>query len=134
MLAVALLIATLTACGRQGIGEEAAAELQPQVDAVREAVEAGDRQTAAQGLVLVQTTAVQLKEDGKLDEAAFQRIVDSANDVADLLSTVQAPLQVPIDQLNGSVQQGPQGDQGGQQGKKGEKGKDGERGQKGDDD
>jgi hypothetical protein len=108
------------------------------VAAVREAVAAGDRQTAAQGLVLIQTTAVQLKEEGKLDEAAFQRIVTSVNDVADLLSTVPVqapthpPLQVPLDQLNGSIQQAPSGARGGQEGKKGEKGKSGEKGNRGD--
>lgn len=138
-MAVALVLLTLSACGQDGIGEEAAADLKPQVAAVREAVAAGDRQTAAQGLVLIQTTAVQLKEEGKLDEAAFQRIVNSVNDVADLLSTVpvqaptQPPLQVPLDQLNGSIQQAPSGAQGGKDGEKGAKGKDGERGNRGDD-
>jgi hypothetical protein len=138
ILTVALLLSMLSACGRDGIGEEAAGDLRPQVAAVREAVAAGDRQTAAQGLVLVQATAVQLKEDGKLDDAAFQRIIETVNGVADLLSTVpvlapsQAPLQVPVDQLNGTVQQAPAGAQGGRDGDRGAKGKDGERGKKGD--
>lgn len=137
---VALLLSTLPACGQDGIGEEAAASLKPQVAAIREAVAAGDRQTAAQGLALLQTTVVQMNQDGKLEDAAAQRIIDSVDDVAALLSTIQepepsqAPLQVPIDQLNGPVQQAPAGAQGGQDGKKGEKGKDGERGKKGDED
>lgn len=136
-LAVVLSLLTLSACGGGGIGEEASAELQPQVAAVREAVAEGDRRAAAQGLGLVQTTVIRLNQEGKLEDAAAQRIIDSTEDVADLLLTipepepVQPPLQVPLDQLDGSVQEG---DEGGQQGKKGEKGKDGDRGKRGEED
>ena len=134
---VLLLLLTLSACRGGGIGEEASAELQPQVAAVREAVAEGDRQVAAQGLGLLQTTVLRLNQEGKLEDAAAQRIIDSTKDVADLLLTipepepVQPPLQVPLDQLDGSVQEG---DEGGQEGKKGEKGKDGDRGKKGEED
>jgi len=136
-LAVLPLLLTLSACGGGGIGQEASAELQPQVAAVREAVAEGDRQTAAQGLGLLQTTVLRLNQEGKLEDAAAQRIIDSTKDVADLLLTipepepVQPPLQVPLDQLDGSVQEGAGG---GQQGQKGEKGKDGDRGKKGEED
>jgi hypothetical protein len=139
-LAVALLLLTLSACGGGGIGEEASAELQPQVAAVREAVAVGDRQAAAQGLGLLQTTVLRLNQEGKLEDAAAQRIIDGTKDVADLLLTipepepVQPPLQVPLDQLDGSVQEAPGGAEGGQQGKKGEKGKDGDRGKRGEED
>ena len=135
--AVVLLLLALSACGGEGIGEEASAELQPQVAAVREAVAEGDRQAAAQGLGLLQTTVLRLNQEGNLEDAAAQRIIDSTKDVADLLLTipepepVQPPLQVPLDELDGSVREGAGG---GQRGKKGEKGKDGDRGEKGDED
>jgi len=134
-LAVVLLLLTLSACGQDGVGDEASAELQPQVAAVREAVAAGDRQAAAQGLALVKATVAQLNQDGKLEEAAAQSVIDSVDDVADLLLTMPeppAPLQVPLDQLGGSVQQAPAGAQGGRDGNKGARGEDGERGRKGD--
>lgn len=100
----------------------------------------GDRQAAAQGLGLLQTTVLRLNQEGKLEDAAAQRIIDGTKDVADLLLTipepepVQPPLQVPLDQLDGSVQEAPGGAEGGQQGKKGEKGKDGDRGKRGEED
>lgn len=134
----ALLLLVLAGCGGPGIGEQASQALSPQVASIREAAEAGEVETAAQRLALLKFTALQLHEEGTLDQAGLERVVASADDVAAFLIAESAPmlpegeLRVPIEDLNPPARQaGTAGGRDGDDGEKGEEGDDGERGDKG---
>jgi hypothetical protein len=136
-LAIAFVLAAmLSGCGAQGIGSEASETLLPQAEGVRAAVEAGDLQTAAERLALLKTAAFRLRQEGTLDEEAWQRVVQSADYVAAYLSAAAQSgqgedgpqLRVPIEDLNSP---GQEGEAGGNEGRGGDEGDDGENGDKG---
>jgi hypothetical protein len=139
-LVVAIVFtAILPGCGSQGIGGEASETLLPQAQGVRAAAEAGDLQTAAERLALLKIAALRLRQEGTLDEEAWQRVVQSADHVAAYLAAAaqsgqgedSTDLRVPIEDLNPGVEQGPGGAAGGDEGRGGDEGDEGENGDKG---
>ena len=137
-LAVAAVLVVLAGCGSRqpGIGATASEVLGPQVAAIREAVEAGSAETATERLELLKITALRLRQEGTLDEEAWTRVLQAAQDVEAFLavesqpqtSEDSPPLEVPLEDI-GTVQQAPAVD--GDDGEGGDDGEDGERGEKG---
>ena len=136
VLALAVAISSLPGCRSEGVGRTASETLLPQAEGVRAAVDAGDLETAAQRLALLKIAALRLRQEGQLDQEAWQRVVRSADQVAAFLASESetqegSQLRVPVEDLNGQGQQAPAGAAGGRDGDEGEEGEDGEKGRKG---
>ena len=75
-----LLLVVLMACGQEagGIGQNAAAELQPQVQQVRAAATNGDRAGAAAKLAELRQTVADLHRRGEMSEEGTAKVLAAA--------------------------------------------------------
>ena len=75
-----LVLVVLMACGQQadGIGQSAAAALQPQVQQVRVAATNGDRAGAAARLAELRQTVADLRQRGQLSEEGAAKVLAAA--------------------------------------------------------
>ena len=89
----ALLLCVLMACGQDadGIGQRAAAVLEPQVQQVRAAATNGDRARAAAMLAELRETVADLRQRGELDEEGAAKVLAAAAAVEAQLGTGSTP-------------------------------------------
>ena len=75
-----LLLLVMMACGQEadGIGQSAAAALQPQVQQVRAAATNGDRARAAAVLAEIRQTVADLRQSGELNEERAAKVLAAA--------------------------------------------------------
>lgn len=75
-----LLLLVMMACGQEadGIGQSAAAALQPQVQQVRAAATNGDRARAAAVLAEIRETVADLRQSGELNEERAAKVLAAA--------------------------------------------------------
>ena len=96
-----LLLLLLVAGGQEGagIGEAAAAALEPRVQQVRAAATTGDRAGAARELAELRRTVADLRQRGELTEDGAARVLAAAAEVEARLGTTPpttvAPTEVP---------------------------------------
>lgn len=88
-----LLLVLLVACGQEGagIGESAAAVLDPQVQQVRAAATSGDRATAARELAELRQAVAALRQRGELSETGAARVLAAAAEVEARLGALTTP-------------------------------------------
>lgn len=143
---LALLILMFAGRGRGGAGDSLAG-LQSQVQAVREAAQAGDSRVALERLSSLRASVISLRRQARISESRAQRILAAAGEVQANLGAIapasgpgsgtfpapmQPSLQVPVQQLNtpaarsGRGIDGARGRRGGENGKPGEKGEGGD--------
>ncbi|CAA9238842.1 MAG: hypothetical protein AVDCRST_MAG10-1464 [uncultured Acidimicrobiales bacterium] len=91
-----LLLLLLVACGQEGagIGEAAAAALEPRVQQVRAAATTGDRAGAARELAELRRTVADLRQRGELTEDGAARVLAAAAEVEARLGTTTTPTTV----------------------------------------
>ena len=84
-----LLLLLLVACGQEGagIGEGAAAALEPRVQQVRAAATTGDRAGAARELAELRRTVADLRQRGELTEDGAAKVLAAAAEVEARLGT-----------------------------------------------
>ena len=88
-----LLLVVLMACGQEGdgIGQSAAAALEPQVQQVRAAATNGDRAGAAAKLAELRQTVADLRQSGDLNEAGATKVLAAAAAVEAQLGSGSTP-------------------------------------------
>ena len=88
-----LLLLVMMACGQEadGIGQSAAAALQPQVQQVRAAATNGDRARAAAVLAELRQTVADLRQSGKLNEEGAAKVLAAAAAVETQLGAGSTP-------------------------------------------
>ncbi|MDQ3575803.1 MAG: hypothetical protein M3404_12955 [Actinomycetota bacterium] len=92
-----LLLLLLVACGQEGagIGQSAAAVLEPQVQQVRAAATSGDSAGAARELAELRRTVADLRQRGELTEDGAARVLAAAAEVEARLGAMATPTEVP---------------------------------------
>lgn len=88
-----LLLVVLMACGQEagGIGESAAAALEPQVQQVRAAATNGDRAGAAAKLADLRQTVADLRQRAELSEEGAAKVLAAAAAVEAQLGSASTP-------------------------------------------
>jgi hypothetical protein len=88
-----LLLLILLACGQEadGIGQRAAAALEPQVQQVRAAATNGDRAGAAAMLAGLRQTVADLRQSGELNEEGAAKVLAAAAAVEAQLGAGSTP-------------------------------------------
>ena len=88
-----LLLLVMMACGQEadGIGQSAAAALEPQVQQVRAAATNGDRAGAAAMLAELRQTVADLRQSGELDEEGAAKVLAAAAAVEAQLGAGSTP-------------------------------------------
>jgi len=88
-----LLLLVLMACGQEadGIGQSAAAALEPQVQQVRAAATNGDRVGAAAKLAELRQTVADLRQRGELSEEGAAKVLAAAAAVEAQLGSATTP-------------------------------------------
>lgn len=78
-----LFVLLLVGCGQEGagIGQSAAASLDPQVEEVRAAATSGDHAEALRELAELRQTVAELRQRGELSEPAAARVLAAAAEV-----------------------------------------------------
>lgn len=92
-----LLLLLLVACGQEGagIGESAAAALEPRVQQVRSAATSGDRAGAARELTELRRTVADLRRRGELSEDGAAKVLAAAAEVEARLGAATPTTEVP---------------------------------------
>ena len=88
-----LLLLVMMACGQEadGIGQRAAAALEPQVQQVRAAATNGDRARAAAMLAELRQTVADLRQSGELNDAGAAKVLAAAAAVEAQLGAGSTP-------------------------------------------
>ena len=88
-----LLLLVMIACGQEadGIGQRAAAALEPEVQQVRAAATNGDRARAAAMLAELRQTVADLRQSGELNEAGAAKVLAAAAAVEAQLGAGSTP-------------------------------------------